>query len=331
MLVNKKILVTGGSGFIASHLVHRLRKMGAKLYITTKYNSLIDNIRLMNTWENLNIIEIDLRNTDSLNQLKTIKPDIIFHLAAYNHVGDSFLHSSEALNSNAIATANLLNSYNDYDLFVYMSTSETYGKQNKVPFTEEMKPFPISPYAVGKYTGELYALMMHHVYKYPITVLKPFNTFGPFQSARAIIGEIIIKCLNGENILSTEGNQTREFNYVDNIIDGLISTISQKECIGEVINISNGEEIKIKNLIRIIHSQTNSKSRLSIGALKYRPTEIWRMSGDSSKAYNILKWRPKISFEEGLKLTIDWYREYLHIINSKNTNIFNYAFNNKPK
>ena len=79
----------------------------------------------------------------------------------------------------------------------------------------------------------------------------------------------------------------------------------------------------------MIHSLTNSKSRLSIGALKYRPTEIWRMCGDSNKAYNILKWEPKISFEEGLKLTIDWYREYLHIINSKNTNIFNYAFNNK--
>ena len=183
MLNNKKILVTGGSGFIASHLVNRLLKMGAEIYITTKYNSVFDNIRLMNIWENLNIIEIDLRNMDSLNQLKTIKPDIIFHMAAYNHVGDSFLHSSEAINSNAVATANLLNSYNDYELFVYMSTSETYGKQNEVPFTEEMKPFPISPYAVGKYTGEIYALMMNHVYKYPITVLKPFNTFGPFQSA----------------------------------------------------------------------------------------------------------------------------------------------------
>ena len=87
----------------------------------------------------------------------------------------------------------------------------------------------------------------------------------------------------------------------------------QKMC-SEVINISNGEEIKIKDLIHMIHSLTNSKSRLSIGALKYRPTEIWRMCGDSSKAYNILKWRPKISFEEGLKLTIEWYREYMHII-----------------
>ena len=119
----------------------------------------------------MNIIEIDLKYT-FFKSIENNQTRYYFsHGSIYNHVGDSFLHSSEAINSNAVATANLLNSYNDYELFVYMSTSETYGQQNKVPFTEEMKPFPISPYAVGKYTGELYALMMHHVYTNPITVL----------------------------------------------------------------------------------------------------------------------------------------------------------------
>ena len=328
MLINKKILVTGGSGFIASHLVNKLKELGADVYITTKYNSLIDNIRLLHLWDDVNVIELDLRNYDSLSQLNKIKPEIIFHMAAYNHVGDSFLHISEALNSNAVGTSNLLESYKDYELFIYMSTSETYGKQESVPFKENMIPFPISPYAVGKYSGELYALMMHHVYKLPITVLKPFNAFGPFQSPRAIIGEIIIKCLKGEDILSTEGFQTREFNYVDNIVDGLIASVNHKECIGEVINIASGIEIKIKDLILKIHELSNSNSKLKIGALDYRPTEIWRMCGDATKAKKLLKWTPQIDFEEGLLRSINWYRKYLNNFENKDSSLFDLAYSN---
>ena len=176
-------------------------------------------------------------------------------MAAYNHVGDSFLHVSEALHCNGIGTANLLECYRDYERFIYMSTSETYGNQTTVPFQESMTPFPISPYAVGKYTGELYARMMQHVHGLPIVVLKPFNTFGPFQSPRAVIGEMIIKCLKGQMILATEGMQTREFNYVDNVVDGLMSAGQSDEGVGEVINIASGEEISIKDLILKIHNR----------------------------------------------------------------------------
>jgi len=323
MNINKKILVTGGSGFIGSHLVKRLVEKGANVYITTKYDSVIDNIRLMNLWNDLNVIEIDLRNSDSLKQIKKIKPDIIFHLAAYNHVGDSFLHVSEAMKCNGIGTSNLLESYKDFELFVYMSTSETYGNQKTVPFKEEMTPFPISPYAVGKYCGELYALMMHHVYNLPIVVIKPFNTFGPFQSPRAIIGEMIIKCLKGQDILSTKGLQTREFNYVENVVDGLVATLNNKKCVGEVINIASTKEIKIRDLILKIHELSRSKSSLKIGELPYRPTEIWRMCGDADKAKNILKWQPKISFEDGIKKSIEWYGNFLNVFESEESKLYN--------
>ncbi len=322
MVKRKRVLVTGGSGFIASHLVKRLILEDAEIAITTKYNSLIDNIRLAKDWNDLKIIEADIRNVDSLNQIKEFKPEIIYHMAAYNHVGDSFLHVAEALNSNGIGTANLLESYKEYELFVYISTSETYGHQATVPFKEEMKPFPISPYAIGKYLGEQYALMMHHVHNLPIVILKPFNTFGPFQSPRAIIGEIIIKCIRGDEILSTEGMQTREFNYVDNIIDGLISVIGNNQCIGEVINLASNNEIKIKDLIQKIHKFSVSNSNLKIGALNYRPTEIWRMCGDATKARNILDWSPNVEFDDGLIRSIEWYRKFLKIFDDVNSEYY---------
>ena len=320
---NKKVFVTGGSGFIASHLVKRLLKEGARVYTNTKYNSVIDNIRLLNLWDDLEVVEADIRNVDSLCQVKKFKPEIIYHMAAYNHVGDSFLHVSEALHCNGIGTANLLECYRDYERFIYMSTSETYGNQTTVPFQESMTPFPISPYAVGKYTGELYARMMQHVHGLPIVVLKPFNTFGPFQSPRAVIGEMIIKCLKGQEILATEGMQTREFNYVDNVVDGLMSAGQSDEGVGEVINIASGEEISIKDLILKIHNLSDSRSKLKIGALHYRPTEIWRMSGDSTKAKRLLGWSPKIPFEEGLRMSIEWYRKFLNLFEGKESKLLN--------
>ena len=318
---NKKVLVTGGSGFIPSHLVKRLLTEGARVYVIIKYNSVIDNLRLLNLWNDVEVVEADISNVDSLSQVEKIKPEIIYHMAAYNHVGDSFLHVSEALHCNGIGTANLLECYRDYERFIYMSTSETYGNQTKVPFQESMTPFPISPYAVGKYTGELYARMMQHVHGLPIVVLKPFNTFGPFQSPRAVIGEMIIKCLKGQEILATEGMQTREFNYVDNVVDGLMAAGQSKQGVGEVINLASGEEISIKDLILMIYKLSDSKSELKIGALPYRPTEIWRMSGDYGKAKNLLGWSPKVPFEEGLKRTIEWFRKFLEVFEGKESKL----------
>lgn len=316
---NKKVLVTGGGGFIPSHVVMRLLKEGANVYVVTKYDSIFDNVRLAPFWYKLNIIEADLRNLDSLRLIARAKPHIIYHMAAYNHVGDSFNHVSETLHCNHIATANLLDAYKDFEKFVYISTSEIYGYQKVVPFHEDMTPLPISPYAVGKYSGELYSRMMHHVYGLPIAIARPFNTFGPYQSPRAVIGEMIIKCLRGQEILATKGKQTREFNYVDNIVDGLMAIGKSEASVGEVINISSGHEISIEDLITMIHRLTSSKATLRLGALPYRPTEIWRMYGDNKKAQALLHWQPKISFEAGIEKTIEWYKKYIMVFENSNS------------
>jgi UDP-glucose 4-epimerase len=309
-LKHKKVLVTGGSGFIPSHLVKKLHTLGADVAILTKYNSLIDNVRLVGLWEHITPIEADLRNLDSLLKLQDFKPDYVFHMAAYNHVGDSFTHVQEALMANAIGTANLIEAYHDFERFVYVSSSEIYGHQDGAPFQEDMTPFPISPYAIGKYAGELYAQMKHHVNNYPITLVRPFNAFGPYQSPKAIIAEIIIKCLRGEPIKATEGKQTRDFNFVGNLIDGILLAATNHKCIGYPINLGSGRDISIRDLIEMIHALTSSASELQIGALDYRPTEIWKMQANAQKAHDILGWTPRISLEEGLKTTINWYRKF---------------------
>lgn len=312
-LKNKRILVTGGSGFIASHLCRRLVHYGAKVSILTKYNSIIDNVRLADIWHKIMPIEADLRNPDALKKVNSYKPELIYHFAAYNHVGDSFENISEAIDVNSKGTVNILESLENYKKFIYISSSEVYGFQKRVPFQENAIPFPISPYAVGKYTGELYARMKWLVYRKPVVILRPFNAFGPFQSPRAVIAEIIIKCLKGEDVITTEGIQTREFNFVENLVDGFILAGIKKETVGEIINIGTGREISIRLLVEKIHELTASNSRLCIGKISYRPTEIWRMAAENKKAKKVLGWEPKISFEAGLLKTIEWYRKFNHL------------------
>ena len=309
----RKVLVTGGAGFIGSHLVRRLVGEGADVTVLVKYNSVIDNVRLVSVWDDIRILEVDLRNVDSLRQFSGKRFDAIYHLAAYNHVGDSFQHVNEALLTNTVGTANLLECGLDYGRFVYMSTSECYGLQYEVPFKESATAFPISPYAVGKFGGELYARFKRHQTGQPIVCIRPFNTFGPYQSEKAVIPELIMRCLRGLPVVTTEGRQTREFNYVDNQVDGILAAAACEPPFEGIINIGSSHEIAICDLVRTIHTLCGTDAELRIGGLPNRPTEIWRMSSDNTLAKDVLGWTPKIDFEAGLARTVEWYRAYLAV------------------
>jgi UDP-glucose 4-epimerase len=239
-------------------------------------------------------------------------PQVVFHLAAYNHVGESFRQVEECFDVNAKGTANLLDVVPGTEAFIYTSTSEVYGHQSSVPFVETMNPEPISPYAITKYAGELYCRMKQRMKgSGRIVVLRPFNAYGPYQSTKAIIPELIINCLKGKPIRTTKGEQTREFNYVGNLVDGLILAADHPSNIEGPVNLASGEEVAIRDLVKKIAALTDTKSSIEIGALEYRPTEIWRMFADSSRARSLFGWTPRVSLDEGLKLTVDWYREYL--------------------
>jgi nucleoside-diphosphate-sugar epimerase len=308
---NRRVLVTGGSGFIGSHLVHRLLAGGAEVSVMVRYGNVMKNERLRDCWKDILVVEADLRNRGALEAgLGKSPPEVVFHLAAYNHVGQSFVQVEECFDVNAKGTANLLDACAGAEKFIYMSTSEVYGHQTEVPFVETMCPQPISPYAITKYAGELYCQMKQRIGgEASVVVLRPFNTFGPYQSGKAIIPELIVDCLRGKTIQVTKGEQTREFNYVDNIVDGLLLAASSGKLDG-VMNLAGGEEITIRDLVTKIAELTGTRSQIEIGALPYRPTEIWRMFADSSRARAAIGWEPRIRLEEGLKRTIEWFREY---------------------
>jgi nucleoside-diphosphate-sugar epimerase len=311
-MTTKRVLVTGGSGFIGSHLVDQLITEGHEVAVTVRYGNVMKNERLRHCWDHIQVIEADLRNRGALASIGEFAPELIFHLAAYNHVGQSFTQVEECFDVNAKGTANLLDTCPDsVERFVYMSTSEVYGHQTNVPFIETMCPEPISPYAITKYAGELYCHMKQRIGRKPsVVITRAFNTFGPYQSAKAVIPELIISCLKGEPVKTTKGEQTREFNYVSNVVDGLIKAAMHEETVEGPINIAAGEEVSISDLVRKIAELTETRSQIEIGALPYRPTEIWRMYADSTRAREVLKWQPTIMLEEGLKRTIAWFREY---------------------
>ena len=250
MVKNKNILVTGGAGFIGSHLVKRLIDHGAKVTVIVKYNSIIDCPRLVKVWDKINVIEADLRNTDSVNEMRKMSFDLVFHLAAYNHVGDSFKHVIENINSNLISTINLLNNGPKIKKIIHMGSSEIYGVQTKLPFNVKETPNPMSPYAVTKYASELFSLLKSKSNKLNLICVRPFNTFGPYQSEKAIIPEMIIKCLQNKEIKTTGGKQTREFNYIDNIIDGILFLNKKIKHSIEPINVGSNTPISIKNLVK---------------------------------------------------------------------------------
>lgn len=308
----KRILITGGSGFIGSHLVHRLLAANAEVAVTVRYGNIMKNERLRDCWDDIRVIEADLRNRGALSfGVREFRPEIVLHLAAYNHVGQSFLQVEECFDVNAKGTANLFDVCPEAEKFVYMSTSEVYGHQTEVPFRETMCPEPISPYAITKYAGELYCRMKQRIGgDTSVIILRPFNTFGPYQSAKAVIPELILNCLRGHTIHTTGGEQTREFNYVDNIIDGLVAAAEYNGQADGVMNLASGEEVSIRHLVEKIAELTDTSSKIEIGSLPYRPTEIWRMFADSTRSRTSLGWTPKVGLDEGLKRTVEWFRHY---------------------
>lgn len=309
-LAGTRVLVTGATGFIGSHLVRRLVHSGAEVHALTSTVSSVYPTRLVDLRDQIALHEGNLTDRSAMDAVTArAQPELIFHLGAYTHVGKSWQRVDECVQANVQGTVNLLQALagSGYRRFVYTGTSEIYGDVD-VPFAEANQVNPISPYSVSKYAGERYCRMFHQGYEWPIVMVRPFNAYGPMQSPDRIIPEIVTRALRGQELKMTQGRQTREFNYVEDLVDGFIRAGTVPGIEGELFNLGCGEEVAIRDLALTILDLMDNPIEAQIGALPDRPTEIWRMFSDSTRARERLGYEPQHSLREGLAKTIAWYR-----------------------
>ena len=304
-----RVLVTGAAGFIGSHVVGRLVDAGAEVHALTSTVSAVYPTRLVRLRDAITLHEGNLIDRSAMDVVAArVRPTHVLHLGAFTHVGKSWQRVDECVQANVQGTVNLLQALEPlgYERFVYTGTSEIYG-DIPTPFRESDPVNPISPYSVSKYAGERFCRMFHEGRRWPVVMLRPFNAAGPAQTADRVIPEIIIRALRGEELKMTEGRQTREFNFVEDLADGFVRAAFTPGVEGEVINLGCGASISMRDLAIKVLGLMGDPIVPQFGALPERPTEIWRMECDNTKARERLGWTPTHSLEDGLSKTITWY------------------------
>lgn len=312
-------MVTGAGGFIGSHLVERLIAYGYRVRAFVHYNS-------RNSWgwlegltckNKIEVISGDVRDADIV---RFAMQDVhtVFHLAALIGIPYSY-HSPEAyVDTNIKGTLNILQAAKDLDVkkIIHTSTSEIYGTAQFVPITEKHPVNPQSPYAASKSSADFMALSFYRSFNLPIVIARPFNTYGPRQSARAIIPTIITQMLSGKKKISLGSlTPTRDLTYVEDTVEGFIRCQNTPKAIGEVINLGSGTEISVKDLTVLIGKYLNCNIKIESDRVRMRPqkSEVERLLADNSKAKRILGWIPEYGIEKGLKKTISWFKENKNI------------------
>jgi len=308
-----RVLVTGGSGFIGSHLTRRLVAEGAQVHALTSNVSSVYPARLLDLRDSIRLHEASLDDRGAMQLLADdVQPEYVFHLGAYTHVGKSWQRVDECIQVNVQGTVNLLMALAPYGFtrFVNTGTSEIYGDID-VPFREDAAVHPISPYSVSKHAAEEFCRLFAEARSLPIVRVRPFNAYGPMQSADRVIPEIITRGLQGRPLHMTQGTQTREFNYVNDLADGFIALATATDIDGELFNLGCGREVSMRDLAVLILKLMGDPVQPEFGAIPERPIEIPRMYADITKTRERLDWTAPTSLEDGLQQTINWYRDAL--------------------
>lgn len=316
-LKGKKVLVTGADGFIGSHLVERLIDEGCNVKAFVYYNS-------FNSWgwldsfskEKLSKIEIFTGDIRDPNGVRTAVKDvdIIFHLAALIAIPYSYHSPDSYVDTNIKGTLNVLQAARDYKIkkILVTSTSEVYGTAQYVPIDEKHPRQGQSPYSATKIGADHIAESFFRSFNLPVTIVRPFNTFGPRQSARAVIPTIITQLLNGKTEIKLGAlHPTRDLLFVKDTANGFVEIAKSNNTIGEEVNIATKSEISIKDLAQTIINIINPNAKIITDDDRLRPkkSEVERLFGDNSKIMELTNWKQTISLTEGLKQTIEWFRD----------------------
>ncbi|MFQ5812944.1 MAG: NAD-dependent epimerase/dehydratase family protein [Anaerolineae bacterium] len=311
-----RVLVTGATGFIGSHLAERLVAERAEVTLAVEPGASKANVASI--LDKVRVREVDLREGQMVRQLvQECQPSRVYHLAAVG-VTEPGIDPALAVQVNVMGTLNLLEalSETDCDCFINTGTCYEYGHHTP-PMREDQMVDPINTYATSKSAAWLFCHMYHRTHGYPIVTVRPFTVYGPRQSTRALIPQTILSALRGEDFEMTGGEQTRDFTYVDDVVEGYVRASLSKKAIGQTINLGTGEERPIKDVVLKVLELMGNPVRPLIGALPYRPREIWRLCSDNSKARELLGWQPQVSLEDGLRKTIEWYTGKFKVQSSK--------------
>lgn len=313
--VGKQVLVTGAAGFIGSHLAERLVQEGAKVRCFIRYNSSSRRGWLDHSpaAEEMEFVAGDIRDADIVHAAVE-GCDMVFHLAALIGIPYSYVSPEAYVHTNVQGTLNVLQAVRKHDVgrLVVTSTSEVYGSAQQIPISETHPLVGQSPYSASKIGADKIAESFYLSFETPVVTLRPFNTFGPRQSARAVIPTIISQLLQGSALQLGNLDPTRDFNYVMNTVDGFLAAGVAPDIHGKTINVGSGREISIGDLISLVADRIGVEVDLQKDEKRIRPSgsEVNRLLADASLAQNLLSWVPAISLEEGIDRTIDWIRDH---------------------
>jgi NAD dependent epimerase/dehydratase len=310
---HKTVLITGADGFIGSHLTELLVRNGYKVKALSQYNS-------FNYWGWLEDVDcmgdIEVLNGDIRDpyycQLITKNVDVVFHLAALIAIPYSYAAPDSYISTNVKGTLNICQAARDNGVsrVIHTSTSEVYGTAQYVPIDENHPLQPQSPYSASKIGADAIAMSFANAFNLPLTIARPFNTYGPRQSARAVIPTIISQIASGKKQIKLgDVTPTRDFNYVEDTCRGFLQLAQCENAIGETVNISSNYEISVGDTLNLIRELMGSKVEFLTDEQRLRPSksEVFRLWGDNTKLCKLTGFRPMYDIRAGLRSTIDWF------------------------
>lgn len=303
-----RVLATGGSGFIGSHLIPKLVERGHEVYSLARY---VTGRYVLGS--KATTVFGDLRDSFTIRKLmREIQPEAVIHLAAISPVSYSYDHPQEVVEVNTLGTITLseacLREIPHFKHFLFAGTSEEYGDQERSPIGEDFELRPCSPYAVSKVAADKYLQYMREAYDFPVTVLRPFNTYGRKENAHFVVERMIVQMLREKTVRLGDPTPVRDFMYVNDHVDAYLSCLDSPKAIGEVFNFCTGHGVSIRELVEIISDFTGFGGEIQWNTIPARPLDIEKLVGNHDKATRVLEWRPEYSIEEGLKKAVDFWR-----------------------